>query len=203
MSVTVSCHRGRGALSPHVPPQTQTLPLVVLTLFVLSHWPLLDSPHTTQRRRHRDGAQSSTTPLAYPSLSLSLLQDNLPVVVLHGLLGSSRNFRGWASALHERLEKPRRILVPDLRNHGQSPHVGGMSYRYGCHPSSLPPSLPPTSMEAYAALQETGSNQIKAVGPVTHIHDLSPPSLPPSPAEKWCKTCCGCWTRRALESAWW
>ncbi|GAB5033712.1 alpha beta hydrolase [Nannochloropsis oceanica] len=60
-------------------------------------------------------------------------EDNLPVVVLHGLLGSSRNFRGWASALHERLEKPRRILVPDLRNHGQSPHVGGMSYREMVH----------------------------------------------------------------------
>lgn len=57
----------------------------------------------------------------------------IPVLVLHGLLGSGRNFRSWASTLHDRLSRPRRVLVPDLRNHGGSPHVhweeGGMSYR--------------------------------------------------------------------------
>ena len=107
------------SLSP--PKKQKNLPVVVL------HGPLGSS------RNFRGWTNISLVLLAHPSFPPSLSppkkQKNLPVVVLHGLLGSSRNFRGWASALHERLEKPRRILVPDLRNHGQSPHVGGMSYR--------------------------------------------------------------------------
>eukprot|EP00960_Hanusia_phi_P057301 763522-Hanusia_phi.AAC.5 len=31
--------------------------------------------------------------------------------------------RGWANALSERLVKSRRIIIPDLRNHGESPHT--------------------------------------------------------------------------------
>ena len=33
------------------------------------------------------------------------------------------NFVGWARALSESLERPRRIVMPDLRNHGDSPKV--------------------------------------------------------------------------------
>ena len=47
-----------------------------------------------------------------------------PLVVLHGLLGSSRNWlttgKDLADAFH--------VFAPDLRNHGQSPHAGPMTY---------------------------------------------------------------------------
>ncbi len=47
-----------------------------------------------------------------------------PVVVLHGLLGSSRN---WMTAGAE-LASDRRVYALDLRNHGDSPHTPGHSY---------------------------------------------------------------------------
>ncbi|EKU23381.1 hypothetical protein NGA_0680800, partial [Nannochloropsis gaditana CCMP526] len=48
-----------------------------------------------------------SAPVAHPLPSLHYLdlnrredtKDHLPVLVLHGLLGSSRNFRGWANTL--------------------------------------------------------------------------------------------------------
>lgn len=46
------------------------------------------------------------------------------VVILHGLLGSSSNWRSIA----RRLAVRHRVFCPDLRNHGDSPHVHGMSY---------------------------------------------------------------------------
>ncbi len=47
-----------------------------------------------------------------------------PVVILHGLLGSSSNWRSIA----RRLAEQHRVFALDLRNHGDSPHVDDMSY---------------------------------------------------------------------------
>ncbi len=47
-----------------------------------------------------------------------------PVVILHGLLGSSGNWRSIARRLAEQY----RVFALDLRNHGESPHVESMSY---------------------------------------------------------------------------
>ena len=41
-----------------------------------------------------------------------------PVLLLHGLLGSKRNFASLAKSLGVQLDTPRRILGVDLRNHG-------------------------------------------------------------------------------------
>lgn len=41
------------------------------------------------------------------------------LMILHGLMGSERNWTGIAKALGASM----RVIVPDLRNHGQSPHA--------------------------------------------------------------------------------
>jgi len=52
-------------------------------------------------------------------------QQNTPLFILHGLMGSMDNWRSQA----KRLSQSRPVLTLDLRNHGQSPHLKGMSYR--------------------------------------------------------------------------
>ncbi|MGH6905787.1 MAG: alpha/beta fold hydrolase [Geminicoccaceae bacterium] len=47
-----------------------------------------------------------------------------PVVILHGLLGSARN---WTSIAKE-LATTHRVFAPDLRNHGRSPWADAMSF---------------------------------------------------------------------------
>lgn len=47
-----------------------------------------------------------------------------PVVIMHGLFGSKRNWSGIAKALSDHF----RVFCLDLRNHGDSPWVDGMDY---------------------------------------------------------------------------
>lgn len=47
-----------------------------------------------------------------------------PLVIVHGLFGSARN---WG-AVARRLSAGRRVIVPDLRNHGESPHLPEHAY---------------------------------------------------------------------------
>jgi len=47
-----------------------------------------------------------------------------PLLLLHGLFGSSANWHGIA----RRLAGSRRVLVPDLRGHGRSPGNAALSY---------------------------------------------------------------------------
>ncbi|MEE9328133.1 MAG: alpha/beta fold hydrolase [Cocleimonas sp.] len=49
----------------------------------------------------------------------------IPLFILHGLLGSMDNWRTQA----KRLSENRQVYTLDLRNHGSSPHLKGMSYR--------------------------------------------------------------------------
>ncbi len=64
-----------------------------------------------------------------PQLALELAYeetgDGPPVVVLHGLFGSSTNWRRIARALSDR----HLVFTVDLRNHGNSPWAATMSYR--------------------------------------------------------------------------
>jgi esterase len=46
------------------------------------------------------------------------------ILLLHGLFGSSAN---WGSVARD-LSRHYRVLIPDLRNHGQSPHHPDVSY---------------------------------------------------------------------------
>ena len=52
-------------------------------------------------------------------------QTQTPLIILHGLLGSMDNWRTQA----KRLSQQRPVYTLDLRNHGNSPHLKGMSYR--------------------------------------------------------------------------
>ena len=48
-----------------------------------------------------------------------------PLIILHGLLGSMDNWRSQA----KRFVQSRTVITIDLRNHGNSPHIKGMSYK--------------------------------------------------------------------------
>ncbi|MCE9684180.1 alpha/beta fold hydrolase [Halomonas alkalisoli] len=50
--------------------------------------------------------------------------EGVPLFVVHGLLGSADNWRSHVKQWQER----HRVVAVDLRNHGRSPHVEGMSY---------------------------------------------------------------------------
>ena len=50
--------------------------------------------------------------------------EGLPVVILHGLFGSGSNWKRHARHFDRRY----RVLLPDLRNHGRSPHAPSMDY---------------------------------------------------------------------------
>ena len=54
-----------------------------------------------------------------------LAEKQIPLIILHGLFGSMDNWRSQA----QRLSAKRPVIILDLRNHGNSPHIKGMSYR--------------------------------------------------------------------------
>ena len=60
------------------------------------------------------------------SLPLSFRREGAgaPLLILHGLFGSARNWRSMA----RRLAPAYDVLTVDLRNHGDSPHADAMSY---------------------------------------------------------------------------
>jgi pimeloyl-ACP methyl ester carboxylesterase len=51
-------------------------------------------------------------------------KDGPPLIVVHGLFGSARNWAGMALSLSETC----RVYALDLRNHGASPHSATMTY---------------------------------------------------------------------------
>lgn len=64
-------------------------------------------------------------------MSLSFLEfgagRSTPLVILHGLLGSSRN---WQSLATQWADQGRRVLVFDMPNHGNSPWTEAMDYPF-------------------------------------------------------------------------
>lgn len=69
------------------------------------------------------------------------------LIILHGLLGASRNWSTIGKALRERFD----VHALDLRNHGDSPHAEAMRWTELCD-----------DLEAY--LEEQGLNEIHLMG---------------------------------------
>ncbi len=69
------------------------------------------------------------------------------LIILHGLLGSSRNWTTIGRALQDRFD----VHVPDLRNHGNSPHHESMRWAELCG-----------DLESY--LEEEGLNEVVLIG---------------------------------------
>ncbi len=65
-----------------------------------------------------------SAPVPCPGLYYRRYGRGRPLLVLHGLFGSGRNWRRIAQAL----EQDRQVITVDLRNHGASPHCAGMDY---------------------------------------------------------------------------
>lgn len=70
-------------------------------------------------------------PLAYNSFRKIKITNSdkqpTPIIVLHGLYGSRKQFRELARRLHESGNRQRKVFVLDARNHGESPHTAGHS----------------------------------------------------------------------------
>ncbi|ROZ75091.1 alpha/beta fold hydrolase [Ramlibacter sp. WS9] len=58
------------------------------------------------------------------ALAFESMGEGPPVVILHGLFGSGRNWKPFAQALAQR----HRVILPDACNHGASPWSDDMSY---------------------------------------------------------------------------
>ena len=50
--------------------------------------------------------------------------EGFPLLIIHGLFGSADNWR----TLSKKFAETYRVIAVDLRNHGRSPHLPGMSY---------------------------------------------------------------------------
>jgi esterase len=105
-----------------------------------------------------------------------------PVIILHGLLGSSDNWR----AISKRLSPNYKVYTVDLRNHGQSPHSEIMTYpvmaddlRELLEGESLSEChVVGHSMGGKVAMQFATSNPDRVSKLV--IVDIAPKSYPPS-----------------------
>ena len=58
------------------------------------------------------------------ALNAEAFGDGAPLLILHGLFGSARNWRSVAKTLSQSYS----VYTIDLRNHGSSPHADAMSY---------------------------------------------------------------------------
>lgn len=62
------------------------------------------------------------------SESPSPKESHNPIVICHGMLGSAQNWSSLARIIGNQTK--RTVIVPDLRNHGQSPKVGPITYHH-------------------------------------------------------------------------
>jgi pimeloyl-ACP methyl ester carboxylesterase len=116
------------------------------------------------------------------SLALAEYGQGPPVAILHGLFGSGRNWRSIAQQLAAR----HRVLAFDLRNHGASPWVDGMSY--GEMIDDLRTSLHERGIERSALLGHSMGGKVAMLAALLHpdeverlvVVDIAPVPNPPT-----------------------
>jgi len=114
--------------SPGHPPANK-LTIIVFSLL----WLTMASALLVHPRRNRDTSLRSMN--TYVDLKLIDFSPHIDstepaVLLLHGLLGSKRNFASIGASLASQLDKKRRILAMDLRNHGENHHDWRPTMRY-------------------------------------------------------------------------
>jgi pimeloyl-ACP methyl ester carboxylesterase len=105
-----------------------------------------------------------------------------PLVLLHGLFGSARNF----GSVQRTLARQRRTIALDLRNHGTSPHDADMRYATMAadvmqtleHLGALPALLLGHSMGGKAAMQAALAQPDQVARLI--VADIAPVANPPS-----------------------
>lgn len=104
-----------------------------------------------------------------------------PVIILHGLFGMSDN---WMTIAKQLSEYSFRVIVPDLRNHGQSPHSDEWDYESMCDDvfelmekkKILSPVIIGHSMGGKVAMQMVAQQEKKISGLV--VVDMAPKAYP-------------------------
>ena len=98
---------------------------------VARHSDFASSPRSSCATRLSSSTSTTCQTVSLPHIDFGVTQDSslaTPVIFLHGLLGSKRNFGSIGASLSKQLA-PRRILGVDLRNHGDTlPHHDSMTY---------------------------------------------------------------------------
>ena len=104
-----------------------------------------------------------------------------PVIILHGLFGMSDN---WMTIAKRLADNNFRVIVPDLRNHGQSPHAEEWDYKIMSHDvfelmeneKISRPVIIGHSMGAKVAMQMAAMHQEKISALV--LVDMAPKAYP-------------------------
>lgn len=104
-----------------------------------------------------------------------------PVILLHGLFGAGQN---WG-AIRKALSPQFRVLTPDLRNHGTSPHAADMSY--AAMAADVIETMDAAGLDQAAILGHSMGGKVAMTLALTHpgrvsrlvIADIAPVRYPP------------------------
>lgn len=78
--------------------------------------------HDTTSSTSSSTTQTTSLHVELDSVDYAVGYDDIPVLMLHGLLGNKKNFSSVATSLDRQLRKKRRLIGVDLRNHGENYH---------------------------------------------------------------------------------
>lgn len=104
-----------------------------------------------------------------------------PVLLLHGLFGAARNWGG----IQKRLAQRHRVVAPDLRNHGESPHAPG---DYAAMAEDLAELVAARGLRAPAVLGHSMGGKVAMALALRHggmvgrliVADIAPVKYPPT-----------------------